>query len=75
MPDDDSQDRHPAFSFLERPAVSLAKICSWYESTRSARLFDFRCDPPSRAAGVFYAAALIFVFFLYWFLNGNRACV
>ena len=56
-------------------APSRPEICSRYESSRRAKLFHFRCDPPSRAAGVFYAAALIFIFLLYRFLNRNRACV
>src|SRR5882672_2196464 len=60
---------------LERCAPSRCQICSRHESSRPAKLFHFRCDPPSRAASVFYAAALMFIFFLYWFLNGNRTCV
>jgi hypothetical protein len=45
------------------------------EGSRPAKLFHFRCDPPGRGTGVFYAATLVFIFFLHRFLNGNRACV
>src|SRR4029077_6107631 len=75
MPDDESQESTSGILFLERCAMSRPKISSRREGTRPAKLFHFRCDPPGRPAGVFYAATLVFIFFLHRLLNGNRACV